>query len=304
MLRLNFIFLVLLTQLSCGQIGGGGASSFANKFTALGTNLTLDSVTTPAFLGSTSYYGRVLFKNSGLVYSGSFHFNLVKNDDSAGYFSGFFLDRLVLLAGMNSSVPIVTSSINLSVGPSYNATSNALLITNAERRYVGLNIDFGNNTGILTDVINAAAVFSSDFSTFVGGDNSTFFFIAQKATSLPAVTVADFNKAWAVIDFSVSGFGQLTLREFSKIAFSGIGSLGYNVFKGKNVFNGSLAYAGEMNITDSASGACGLSFDATPDGGDPIGGSGSVDGAFLVSPNKDFILGFDSRKNYYFAGSL
>ncbi len=284
------------TGTGCGPNQSDGSSILDNEFTSVGSSLSI------AKISGETYYGRLLFKsNSGQLYGAAVHFNINTDSSTTAFFSDFILDRLVLFVNMTTAVAIITSPVDLNVNPSYSFGGNGLSVSDISARRIGFNINFGNNAN-LSDVVSAAAVFTRDFSTFVGGDNATFFFIAQKASSLGAVTGADLLGAWFMIDFQVAGYGALILGSPSKMAVGGSGGRGYTVFRGTDL-SGSVSYGGEYNLTDAGTGASGLGYDSTPQDASSITMDGTVDGAFLLSPSKRFILGFDARSNKYFAGS-
>ena len=282
-----------------GCAGGNGQSGsiLDNEFTSVGSAMSSSKIAEDS-----TYYGRLLFKsNSGQLYGASIRFGLKTNNSSSAYFADFYLDRLVLFANMTTVVPVVTSPVNLNVPGSYSFSTNGLTITDTLNRRVGFNINFGNNVNV-SDVLNAAAVFTRDFSTMVGGDNSTFFFIAEKASSMASVTAADLLGAWFMIDFKVAGHGLLDIGIPSKMAVGGTGGAGFTVFRGTSM-TGATVYGGEYHISDAGTGASGIGYDSTPEDASTISMDGTVDGAFLLAPSKRFILGFDARNDKYFAGS-
>lgn len=283
----------------CSVGSSSGSSILDNEFTSVGSAMAANKIAEDS-----TYYGRVLFRSgSGQLYGASIHFVLKTNNTNSAFFADFYLDRLVLFANMTTAVPIVTSSINLNVSGAYSFASNGMTITDVLNRQVGFNLNFGNNANF-TDVLNASALFTRDFSTMVGGDNSTFFFIAEKANSIGTVSPADFLGAWYMIDFSVGGHGVLNIGVPSKMAVGGTGGSGgnYTVFRGTGIA-GNVLYGGEYYLTDAGTGASGLGYDSTPEDAGSIRMDGTVDGAFLFAPSKRFILGFDARNNKYFAGS-
>lgn len=285
----------LLLSGGCFPSGSEDAiSSFDNEFTSTGTALSISKI------ADEKYYGRVLFRSAGNLYGAAISFNLNTNDAQTAYFANFSLDRLVLFVNITTAITIISSPVDLSVPGSYSFASNGLSISDTLSRYVGFNINFGNNANI-TDVFSAAAVFTRDFTTLVGGDDSTFFFIAQKASSLPTVTESDLLGRWYMIDFGVTGFGNIQLGSLSRLTAGGTGGAGHTIFTGINI-TGERVYGGEFKMTDSGVGASGLGYDSTPTG-DDITMDGTVDGVFLLAPSKKFILGFDARNDRYFAGS-
>lgn len=298
-LSLGFLsFLIsFLGVTGCGPTQSDGLSLLTNEFAGVGPAMSIASIS------EETYYGRVLFRsNGGQLYGAAIRFDIDTNSSSTAFFSNFFLDRLVLFVNMTTAVPVVTSSVNLSVPTSYSYASNGLSISNITSRHVGFNINFGDNTNFTSDVLNAAAVFTRDFSTFIGGDNSSFFFIAQKASSLPTVSAGDLLDSWLMLDFGVSGHGVLSIGSPSRLVAGGIGGAGYTIFKGANAAGAGL-YGGEYYLTDAGAGAVALGYDSTGPFDSSITMDGTVDGAFLLSPSKKFLLGFDARNNRYFAGS-
>lgn len=299
LIRIQFI-------LSCS---GGGSSDTAgggdtNKFTMSGSDITIDGITSSAsglsvqpMSTSQTYYGR-FFSTDGINYfAGSVHFTLNKNDNSSAYFSNFYLDRMVQLTGYTTNTVIVSSSTNLLAPGAYNATTNSLQIQNAATRYIGFKIDFGNNT-YLADVPNALVLFSRDFSTMIGGDNATFFFIAQKASSLPPASISDLTTTWKYINFSISLGPVITLGNTGVVTVGGIGGHGLSAFNGST--NGT-SFQGEVGLNDSTSGISIYGYDSGAH--NPPMADGTADGGFLLSPDKNYFLGFSFSARSYFGGS-
>lgn len=285
-----------------GGGGGGGGGSASNKFTASSAPLTVDDMVSPAksaagILTSTTYYGRVLYTSGGHLFGASIHFTLNKNNGTTAYFTNFYLDRLVQVTAYNSATAIVTTSTNLNVPGSYNSGTNGVSIGSATSRFVNFNLDFGDNTNF-ADISNAGVIFSSDFSTMVGGNNLSFFFIAQKASSLPAVSSSDIQSSWSLANFTVNGSGSIVLASTSTVSVAGTGGHGLLAFTGSS---GGSSFAGETSLTDSGTGVFIFGFDSTPVG--TPSADGTLDGAFLLSPDKKFILGYDDVNAQYFAAS-
>lgn len=303
MTRILTLTILLALSIACSDGGGGGGTGVGgttntNKFTMTGsTALTVDAITSSKS-ASTTYYGRALMASGGNLYGASFHFTLNKNTATTAYFSDFFLDRFVTVTAYNSATAQVTSSTNLSVTASYNATTNGLSITNATSRFVGFNINFGNTT-YLQNISNAAVMFSNDFTTMVGGDNSTFFFIAQKASSMPNATSTDTQSSWGLANFTVSNSGNIAVSSTSTVNVSGTGGNGLVAFKGTS--SDGTTFQGESSMTDAGTGLFMFGFDggshATPTA------DGRLDGAFLLSPDKSYMLGYDKMDGIFFAGS-
>src|SRR5690606_11484380 len=97
--------------------------------------------------------------------------------------------------------------------------------------FVGFNLVFGANPHF-NEVKNGGLLFSADFSTMVGGNNATFFFIAQKATSMAATAVSDLLHSWQTANFTVSNLGQITLISISVVTPAGTGGNGLTAFTG------------------------------------------------------------------------
>lgn len=308
-MKIKFVILAsyLLTVFSCS--GGGGSDAAAgstdtNKFTSAGTNISIDGITSSlsgssvTTLTTQTYYGRFFSKSGGSYYAGSVHFTLNKNDNTTAYFSNFFLDRMVQLTAYNTNSVIVNSATDLVAPGAYNATTNSIQIQDASKRYVSFKLDFGNNANI-ADIPNAGIIFSKDFSTMIGGDNSTFFFIAQKASSLPGSLVSDLLTSWKYVNFSVTNGPVFTLINTGSFSVSGTGGNGLTAFTGSN--SAGSVFQGETTINDSGAGIFLYGYDSTP-GGTPTA-DGTVDGGFLLSPDKQYILGFDFISRNYFGAS-
>lgn len=304
----SLLVLAVVTVLSgcSGSSGGPSTSSSTNKFTSSGSAITIDSITSSvsgssltAQATSQVYYGRVLYVSGSNLYAASIHFTLNKDSSTAAYFSNFSLDRLVQVSSITAATAVVSSPMDLNVTAAYNSSTNGLSITNATSRFVRFNLDFGDNTHF-ADVTNAGVIFSSDFSTMVGGNNSSFFFIAQKASSMASVSNSDLVATWSLANFTVSGAGSISVSSTSSVSVSGTGGHGLNAFTGINSNVG--AFKGEVTLNDSGTGVYLFGYDTSGGSGTPTA-DGQVDGGFLLSPDKQFILGYSIYDGVYFAAS-
>ncbi len=296
----------LLFIAGCSGAGGTSAATASNAFTSAGSDLTMDKITSAASGSSVSslatsqlYYGRVLYKSGGNTYAAAIHFTLNQDTVSTAYFTNFFLDRLVQVSAVTASSPIVTTSTDMVVSSSYNASLNGLSIAGASSRFVRFSLDFGNNT-YFADIVNAGVIFSRDASTMVGGNNASFFFIAQKAASLPSASLTDLSSTWSLANFLVNTSGVISVTSTSSVGIAGVGGHGLTSFKGTNSVSG--AFEGEVALNGASAGIFILGFDSTPGNGIPTH-DGFVDGAFLLSPDKNYLLGYNTLNAVYFAAS-
>lgn len=303
------LFIVCLMGLTggCGKTAGSGISSLSNPFTRVGSALTIDSLVSAVSGSSTSlsttsqtYYGRAVIKNGSFVYGATFKFSIHKQSDSAAYFSSFQILRLVVLNGMSSAIPVVTSPLTVGVGSGYSLGSNSIAILGALDRTANFNLSFSNHT-YLSDVTSAAFVASDDFRTIVGGDNQSFFFIAQKASSLGSVTTAQMEQRFSLVEFHISGFGSLTFADLWTFSSSGVGGNGYSAYRATTA-TGSVR-EGEFNLVDATGGLFVFGSDSSPGNGTPTA-DGAVSGAFLLSPDGQLILGYDLENSLYWAGGI
>lgn len=310
MKNLTLMLVSALFVVACSGTGGGdsdgGTPAPTNKFTVAGSSITVDDlVSAPTSLGhvnplatSQVYYGRVFYKSGANYYGGTVHFTLNKHTSYAAYFSNFYLDYLAQINAYGTSTPIVTTSTDLSVTAAYNPTTNYVSIQSGVSRFVSFSLDFGNNTNF-ADVTNAGVIFSSDFSTMVGGNNSSFFFIAQKASSQPTVAISDITGNWSLANFTVNGSGAVNVSSTSTVSVTGTGGNNLTAFTGTNSISG--AFQGETALSNSTVGNFAFGFDTfarTPPTAD-----GTIDGSFLLSANKNFILGINTYAGVYFAAS-
>jgi len=288
--------------------GSGGSSTSTNKFTASGSPITTDAMVS-AYASSSVvqpmstsqvYHGRALMKDiSGDIYAAAFHFTLNKNDSSTAYFTNFYIDYMVQVTGYVTSSNVVTSSTQITLASNtYSAMTNSVTIANASSRFVNFNIDFSNNT-YLSDISNAGVIFTNDFNTMVGGDNASFFFIAQKASSLPTVTAADLLGTFKLVNFSIDGTGSIAIDSTSTVVVQGTGGSGYTAFKGQDSQGNS--FQGELTLNNSNTGA--LVFGYDDDAGNPPTVATAFVGAFLFAPDKSCVLGYDTTSSLFFAAS-
>lgn len=304
-MKVFFGFLAAFVLTACSGGGGGGGSgalTSSNKFSASGTPITIDDIVSaskasaPASTSAT-YYGRVLVSDSGTLYGASIHFTLNKHDATTAYFSDFYVDRLAQLTGYDSATGLITTPSDLGVSGVYNALTNSISIANASSRFVSFNVDFGDNTHF-DDISNAGVVFSSDFSTMVGGNNLNFFFIAQKASSMPSVSATDIKTSWNLANFTVSG-GTILFTSTSSVTVGGTGGHGLIAFSGSDSLG--TSFGGETSLADAGTGIFVFGFDSTPTG--TPSADGTLDGVFLLSPDKSYVLGYDDMNGNYFAAS-
>jgi hypothetical protein len=187
----------------------------------------------------------------------------------------------------------------LSVSSSYSATDNSLTITSGNSRYIKLNLTFGNTAHIGSKIANAGGIFSYDFNTLVGGDNSTYVFIAQTASTHTLISTPDLKYAWSLAKFSINASGDISLGEKTSLTVSGTGGTGYTAFSGTNA---GVAFEGETRLTDSELGLFLFDYDSTVGNG-PATGDGTNDGIFALSPNKNSIIVYDFSSKVFFAGN-
>ncbi|GEM_PF-6858187 len=267
-----------------------GTSSNSTSSIVSFTDQEVSASATSAF-----YFGRFYYVAGTHLFSGTGKFKLNKENDNEAFFSDFTLDHLSEITGLASHNNIVTSSTNLAVSPSFNATRNHVEISDATHRFVRFDLDFGNNA-YFGDISNAGVIFSSDFSTMVGGNERTFFFIAQKIGSQPDVSLSAIMGNWKSICFRVDPrSGAVTIASTSTVNVSGVGGNGFTAFTGLNSLGNN--FDGELTLTDATSGAFFYGFGSG--GGTPT--AREIDGAFLVSADQSLVVGYDLLDNIYFA---
>lgn len=292
------LLLILVFSVSCIGGGGGGSSSGGSSsvsFNGSGSISIDDIVDDGSKSTSALYYGRFAYYDGTNLYGGAIHFTINKQDNSSAYFSDFYLDSFARLDTFTSSTSIVSSSENLNISVGYGSSTNSVTISSSTSRFVDMNMDFGNNTHF-GDVVNAGVVFSSDLSTMVGGDDDTFFFIAQKASSQPASSIANVKASWSIFNFTVSAGGTIYADSTSSVSVSGTGGNGYTAFTGNNSVNG--YFDGEISLADSPSGL--FIFGYGIGSGTPTATAAA--GLFLMSTDNRFVLGIDVTDGTYFAG--
>ncbi len=293
---------ISLTLAGCGSVGAGGASKMMNAFTRIGTPLTIDALVAGAGTFSTqqTYYGRALVKNGADLYGMTFRFTLNKESNLSAYFSNFQVLRLVLLNGFMNALPLISSPTTISVPSGHNPATNHLALVDAAVRTAKFDLNFGANT-YLRNIASAGIVVADDFRTIAGGNNGSFFFIAQKATSIPRAASTDLAQPFTLIEFGVNASGTLNFRDlWSFSSINGGGGTGYEPFR-MTTPEGSRQ-EGEFQLVDSESGIFVLGFDATPGDGTPTASHG-LEGIFLLSPDRQLILAYNLTNAAYWAGS-
>jgi hypothetical protein len=195
---------------------------------------------------------------------------------------------------VSSSDSLITDSTDLDVDPDYNSSLNQISITNATSRFVGFDLDFGNND-YFPDIQNAGVFFSADFSTMVGGNNSTFFFIAQKVTLQPDVTSNAINGDLSVINFTVSSSGAVIIDSTASVSVGGTGGNGFTGFTVTNSSSGD--FDGELSLTDATAGCFIFGYGY----GDGSMTALGINGGFLVSADQNLAVGIDLSSGLYFA---
>lgn len=296
---------LMLLLPGCGGVGAGAVSKTMNAFTRAGAPLTIDRLVADAgALGAAStqqtYYGRALVRNGGDLYGLTFRFTLNKQSNIAAYFSNFQILRLVRLNGFLNAIPLVTSATTISVPSGHNAATNNLVLVDAALRTAKFDLNFGVNL-YLPNIASAGFVTADDFRTIAGGNAGSFFFIAQKATSIPRAANQDLALPFTLVDFGVNASGALNFRElWSFSSIGGAGGGGYEPFRMTTPGGG--RQEGEFQLVDSESGFFVFGFDATPGDGTPTASHG-LEGALLLSPDRQLLLAHDLTHAAYWAGS-
>jgi len=302
--KYTFLCSIAIVIANCSSDGGGGDTSIAasNKFTASDSSLSVDEIVSlpgsSALSTSIDYYGRFVSLSGSNVYVGTVHFTVNRQDATTAYFSDFFLDYYGQATSYNSSTTIQGSSVDIGTPVGYNASTNSVTVGNTSRRVMNFSIDFTDNTNV-SDVTNAAMVFSNDFTTMVGG-GSDFFFIAQKASAHTTAAVADLQGSWGIVNFSSSS-GSITLDSYSSVSVSGSGGNALAAFTGASESGGG-AFGGKYDLVDSSAGVFAFGFDSDFVSGTPTA-DGTVDGIFLQSPDKQFLFGVNIYEGLLFAAS-
>lgn len=302
----------MMWGLSCGILAGcvgtvgGGVSSAQNAFTRLGSTLTIDRLVTTAgtsSLGghstSSDYFGRALIKNGSSLYAMTFRFTLNKQNDLAAYFSNFQILRLVLLGGFANAVPLVTTPVTVTVPSGHNAANNNLVLADAALRAATFDLQL-TGSAYLTRITSAGIVVADDFRTMAGGDDGAFFFIAQKASSIPSAANEDLVAPFTLVDFSVGAQGGLRFEDLWNFSSVGAGGGGEEAFR--MTTPAGARREGEFRLVDSASGIFVFGFDATVGDGAPTASQG-VEGCLLLSPDRELLLAYDLTGATYWAGS-
>lgn len=326
------LILVLSSGYGCGGGGGGSSNSPApnvgsnnpnpgssnpthtnvKSFSTAGSPITIDNIVSGSSSSSTSsmvsssdqevsasstsafYFGRFFATEGVHLVSGSVKFKLNKQDNNEAYFSDFTLEHYSEITGFESHSDIISSSVNLDVSSSFDSVKNHVEISNATKRFVRFDLDFGNNT-YFNDINNAGVIFSSDFTTMVGGDDSSFFFIAQKASSQPDISLSALMGSWKSICFRVNtSTGDIILTSASTITVGGTGGNGFTAFTGVNTGG---PFNGEGTLADPISAAFFYGYGS----GSGIPTATTIDGAFLISADQSLAVGYDLLNNFYFA---
>lgn len=296
----NKIGLSLVTFVSAGIIlagCGGGASVGAstvntNKFSMSSRAMTADDIA-PHAITTQDYKGTMVSYDAGshTVGVSSIAFT-VENNGTEIFFKTFSIDKLSTVADSNvagAPVPdIATNKVCFSNGA--HGASNYIQISDGANRLVKFSAPIHDGlctSGNVSDITEAGILYSNDFSTFVGGDNGTFFFMAQKATATPTYSLADVTGNYPLLWFGVNtGTGAISTN---------VTQMSPKVSVGNGTWSG--ISSGAIALPEPSVGAYLYSDTAAT-------GSG-VAGAFIMSPDKLFLLGVDLTEGYplYFAAS-
>lgn len=275
-----------------------------NSFTVSGDSLEIEDIvnddTSPslqdgryvsgnlnASSGSAYYYGRFLYRAPGSDYHscGSVRFQLVKNNSTSAYFTNFSLLSLVEI--WPDQTTFVSSATDVGVDDEYHSSSNNITIANATSRFMSFDLTFDSD--LLTDISNAGVIFTDDFTTMVGGDDSSFIFIAQRATSQPDASISDLDGTWLAARFNVSSSTPV-LASFLAVGFETDSDGVYNHFDGVDSQYGAFAGAAALGDADAA---CYLYVVSD-------GESGDFDGGFVLSADQSLAVGYDFSTGTYF----
>ncbi len=287
-----------------GSSGGNASIESTNGFTSDGSPLTVNRMvenpSSSSLSTATDYYGRFVAEDdSGNLFVGTAHFTLNREDDNTAYFSDFYLDYFARVTGYNSSTTIQGSSSDLGVPVGYNSNTNSVTIANSSQRIMSFSVDFTDNSNI-NDVNAATMVFSTDFTTMVGGA-SDFFFVAQKASAHSTASIDDLDGAWGLVNFTAAS-GEMTIDSFAQVVATGTGGNDLQAFTGQNE-SGGAPYGGEYDIVDANAGAFAFGFDLEYQAGDTPTASGDIHGIFLQSPDKNVLFGVNSLESIIFAAT-
>lgn len=284
-----FSGLVLAFLVACSSSSssndGSGSSGSVNKFSASSRAMTATDLAPATRAGTQAYYGSFLYKNGADYYAGGINFTLENNGTNV-YFKTLAFEKVVLFNTYNSSGSVATTGVSCFSNGSHNATTNFINVSDTTSRFVKFSVNVGGVcTGAgFSDISNAGVVFSNDFVTMAGGDNSSFFFMAQKATAQGTFSLTDVDGTSSLYWFTVDGSGNPS-------AVSGNAA-------SVTTTNGSwqtTSSTGSLKLVDSAIGSYLFKYSTT--------GASSIDGGFIMTPNKSFLLGIDLTSGYYFASS-
>lgn len=270
---------------SGGGGGGSGGGTATNKFSGSSRAMTAADVAPTSRTGIQTYYGSFLYKTGSDVYAGGINFTL-ENNGAQLYFKTFAFEKVIHYTAYNASGSQLTAGQSCFTNGTYNATTNFVNINSTANRLVNFSVDLQatcNGAGI-ADINNAGVIFSNDFTTMAGGDNASFFFLAQKASSQGTFTLANMDGTANLYWFDVDNSGNITTVTSNSASVT--------------TTSGSWTTAdtsGVLKLADSATGAYIYKYNHT--------GASSIDGGFVVTPDKNFLMGIDLVTGYYFAAS-
>ena len=303
-MRLAIVFgtcLLALLFSSC-EDGGGLTPGSGNGFESAGDAMGIDDIVTDAsfpvtaapisagsffpmhlMLGATPeyYHGRYIYNNGGNLDGGRFSFKIVKNSNSSAYFADWKIHNTIVISDPTTGVTNGTE-IDLAVPTGYDGTDNAIFISNEFKRYVKAKINFG--AGPIGDIANGIFMFSEDYTTMVGGDN-TVYFIATRGNSPPSpVGTSDLTGSWGAYQFANNNGTSITTKGLSSdvLSATSVSEASISAINGdKTSFSGvSKIMSADIGIFIYAEDAFGVNLS-------------SVDGVFLIGPNKDYSMRFD-----------
>ena len=107
------------------------------------------------------------------------------------------------------------------------------------------------------------------------------------------------NGSWYGPEFSVDYYGNIIIQSIDAIQVGGIGGSGYVAYKGTT--DDGVYFDGETALHNSKTNAFAFGRGAGIENTTPT--ASTLDGVFILAPDKKFVGGYDSVSDRYFAFS-
>ncbi|EQC45283.1 hypothetical protein [Bacteriovorax sp. Seq25_V] len=302
-MKFCYIFLLLLCSCSDSKIEISAFNSNGPTTINDVTDATDQPEVQKPEVTPTPFQGRFITSIGSETFGGTISFQIVKKEDGKAYFKKFSLDHFVKIKKYFVTEEIQTDSREFNISKEYDEIKNSIILENTETNYFRANLDFNEDIN-LRDLTNVAMILSNDKTTIIGGDNTTFFFIAQKGESFPQVKDFNISGLWNNHSFDVSPDGSIERLGEATVSVEEYKNKKFATFK--SISNRYGKTEGIIGYTDMKSQLYQFGYnqdiDFKPDNDNIFFNKIPKAGYFILSPDSRYILGVDLERTTFFGG--